>query len=439
MTWPSGRAGAAGLLAVALAALLAVVLAAALARRGDAGHALWRLWPPPGDRLPHGAVVLLRGTPHYWVADEAGVLHWAIDTRALSGRYVRWGDQREVTLPELERLPRGAPWLTAPVSFVRAAGRLYVVRWEAGLRWPALLPAPSVEALAPFGITPEDVAAYGTDRQTWERRFELSLNSLVADLNPAAPPGAAGGGTPPGAAGGGTPAGPQPPNQVTPAAPTPAALIGGQGTLWSGGERRDEWSGVGAQRRPAATYPVTVVLSRPLLDPALGVVVGTVSYPSFPCAGQLALLAAGPDEVLLAERLTSGLERCTDGGRVTLSRRTDQRLFYTWMLPDEPLAVTGQLLRAESPPAVSTSTVPAAGSTRRRSPLRRTLTGSGVRRCRRGNPASTAPWTITGLVTRKRMARGATPRSTISSSIQDVAMPPLAVVQTSTLPTRLCP
>jgi hypothetical protein len=431
VTWPSGRAGAAGLLAVALTALLAVVLAAALAGRGAAGRTPWPLWAPAaGGRLPHGTVLLLRGTPHYWVADEAGVLHWAIDTRALAGRYVRWDDQREVTLPELERLPRGAPWLSAPLSFVRAAGRLYVVRWEAGLRWPVLLPAPSVEALAPFGISAEDVAAYGADRQTWERQFELSLDALVADPNPALPPPGSGSGSGSGAT---------PPAPPTPTPVAPAALIGGQGSLWGGGERRDEWSGVGAQRRPAATYPVTVILSRPLLDPALGVVVGTVSYPSFPCAGQLGLLAAGADEVLLAERLTSGLERCTDGGRVTLSRRTDQRLFYTWTLPSEPLAVTGQLLRTESLPAISTSTVPAAGSTRRRSPLRKTLTGSGVRRCRRGNPASTAPWTITGLVARKRMARGATPRSTISSSIQEVAMPPLAVVQTSTLPTRLCP
>ena len=448
MTWPSGRTGAAGLLAAALAAALTLALAAALALRAGAGAAL-----RPAARLPHGTVLLLRGTPDYWVADERGVLHWAIDTRALAGRYVRWGDQREVTPTELERLPRGAPWLSAPVSFVRAAGRLYLVRWETGLRWPALLPVPSVEALAPFGITAADVDAYGVDRQTWERRFEMPLDALVADLAPAPPA------VPTARAGQVTPtappevtATPAPVAQGargTPGAPgtpgTPGALREWPGTPWGAAERSGEWSGVGTQRSPAATYPVAVTLSRPALDPALGVVVGSVSYASFPCAGQLGLLAAGPDEVLLAERLTSGLERCTDGGRVTLSLRTDQRLFYTWTLPDEPLAVTGQLLRSESPAApaapaaASTSTVPAAGSTRRRSPLRRARTGSGVRRCSRGSPASTAPWTITGLVARKRMARGATPRSTMSRSIQDVAMPPLAVVQTSTLPTRLRP
>ena len=88
------------------------------------------------------------------------------------------------------------------------------------------------------------------------------------------------------------------------------------------------------------------------------------------------MIAAGGDELLLAERLTTGLELRTDQGRVTLSRRTEQRLFYTWTLPDDPLAVTAQLLRDEAPlalpgPAPRAGGIrqhlhrPAAGSTRR--------------------------------------------------------------------------
>ncbi len=118
---------------------------------------------------------------------------------------------------------------------------------------------------------------------------------------------------------------------------------------------------MGAQRSPALSYPVSVTLTRPALDPALGVVVGTISYPSFPCGGQLGLIAAGGDELLLAERLTTGLEQCTDQGRVTLSRRTEQRLFYTWTLPDDPLAVTAQLLRDEATPGSVRDRLPRGG------------------------------------------------------------------------------
>ena len=55
----------------------------------------------------------------------------------------------------------------------------------------------------------------------------------------------------------------------------------------------------------------------------------------------------GAEAVELAERLTSGLENCTDQGRVTLTRRAEWRLFYVWALPDDPLTVTGLLLRSD--------------------------------------------------------------------------------------------
>ena len=334
-----------------------------------AGALLYRAGGPPtgsrpGAGLPHGTVVLLQGTPHFWVADETGTLHWASDTRVLVGRYVRWQAVREVTPEALQALPRGEAWLPSPVAFVRAGDRLYLVRWDAGLRWPALLRVPSVEALRFFGITPEAVAARSIDRESWERLQGLPLEDLAADLTPVAPLAPAPTPLPPGVA-------PPPPSGPGTAGAGQGGM-GPAGSTWGPGS----WSGVGAQRSPALSYPVSVTLTRPALDPALGVVVGTISYPSFPCGGQLGLIAAGGDELLLAERLTTGLEQCTDQGRVTLSRRTEQRLFYTWTLPDDPLAVTAQLLRDEATPApsgtgspgagsASTSTVPAAGSTRR--------------------------------------------------------------------------
>ena len=45
-----------------------------------------------------GAVVALEGTPHLWIADEQGVLHWGGDTRALAGRHINWSARTEVSL-----------------------------------------------------------------------------------------------------------------------------------------------------------------------------------------------------------------------------------------------------------------------------------------------------------------------------------------------------
>ena len=270
--------------------------------------------PPPDTTqrpLPHGTLVIVRDTPHFWVADEQGVLHWASGTRALVGRYVRWSEQRTVSAAELERLPRGEPWLLSPIGFVRANGpELYVMVWHSGVTWPALLRAPNIESLRPFGITPEHVARLSTDARTWERLHDLPVEAVAAELMPLS------------AAGAGSPR-----------------------AWWTEGQ----WSGTGAQVSPADTYPMQVTLGAPRVDPHLGMVVGTSSYPSFPCAGFLGLISAGlvdgEEEALLAERLDTGVENCTIQGRVTLTRRTDRRLFYTWSLPDQAMTVTGLLLR----------------------------------------------------------------------------------------------
>jgi hypothetical protein len=254
--------------------------------------------------LPHGSIVLLAGTPYYWVADEAGMLHWPSDTRALVGRYVQWDQVRRVTLAELERLPRGEPWLPEPIAFVRAGSQLYLVKWESGLRWPAMLRVPSPEALAIFGVTSSIVEQRVVDRQTWERLTGLDVETLEAAF-------------------------------------TPAGAADTTRSHWQAGS----WSGTGIQLVPSATYPIAITLSEPAVDPNLGVVVATVAYPSLTCSGRLGLISVTAEEVLLVERLTSGLERCTDQGWVTLTRRTDERLYYGWSLPDDPMVVTGQLLR----------------------------------------------------------------------------------------------
>ena len=318
-SFATGAAGLALLLCVAAPALPQVA-GALMSRAGttsltglavpapfDAGAPALATNQPP---LPHGTLVLVRNTPHFWVADEQGVLHWASGTRALVGRYVRWSDQRAVSAAELEQLPRGEPWLLSPISFVRTDGsELYAMVWQSGVTWPALLSAPGIEALGPFGITPEHIARFSTDVRSWERLYGLPVEEVAAEL--------------------------------TPLSASAAALR----AWWS--ER--QWSGTGAQVSPPDTYPIQMTLSQPRVDPNLGVLVGSVRYDSFPCAGFLGLISAGvingEEEALLSERLDTGVESCTIQGRVTLTRRTDRRLFYTWSLPDRSMAVSGLLLR----------------------------------------------------------------------------------------------
>jgi hypothetical protein len=60
-----------------------------------------------------GTPVQLVGTPHLFIVDDLGILHWGGDTRALAGRTIEWGNLCAVGLAELMRTPRGDPWLSA--------------------------------------------------------------------------------------------------------------------------------------------------------------------------------------------------------------------------------------------------------------------------------------------------------------------------------------
>src|SRR5688572_2729915 len=68
--------------------------------------------PATQGGLPRGMVIALVNTPHLWVADDQGVLHWGGDTRALAGKFVDWGNRWDVELSVLRLFPRGDPWLS---------------------------------------------------------------------------------------------------------------------------------------------------------------------------------------------------------------------------------------------------------------------------------------------------------------------------------------
>jgi hypothetical protein len=80
-----------------------------------------------GGLVP-GMVVALQGTPHLFIADAAGGLPWARDTRALADRSVTWGRRVEVGLDHLQALLRGDPWLSA--GLLKDGAPIDLVKWE---------------------------------------------------------------------------------------------------------------------------------------------------------------------------------------------------------------------------------------------------------------------------------------------------------------------
>jgi hypothetical protein len=123
-----------------------------------------------------GAVYTLRGTPHLWIADDEGVLHWSGDTRALSGRYVNWGNRVEVGLDQLRALRRGDPWLSA--GLLKLADPIYFVKWETDQPRPTLLHIQSIADVELFGINAQNYGRFVLERQAWEQQFNLSSAGL---------------------------------------------------------------------------------------------------------------------------------------------------------------------------------------------------------------------------------------------------------------------
>ncbi|MGI8423731.1 MAG: DUF2927 domain-containing protein [Chloroflexota bacterium] len=126
--------------------------------------------------LRKGALVALAGTPHLWIADDAGVLHWAGDTRALAGRAVDWGNKREVSLIELRALRRGAPWLSA--GLLKDGAPIFFVKWETADPAPLLLHIQSIADVELFGIDGDNYGQFVLDRAVWEERFGMAAAGL---------------------------------------------------------------------------------------------------------------------------------------------------------------------------------------------------------------------------------------------------------------------
>ena len=136
----------------------------------------------------HGTVVALQGTPHLWIADAQGVLHWGGDTRALAGKHVNWNDRRDVSLAELQTYPIGDPWLSA--GLLKDGDPIYQVKWESEWPLPKLLHIQSIKDVELFGINGSNYGHFVIDKAAWEQRYGIDAASLERQpLASAVPPG----------------------------------------------------------------------------------------------------------------------------------------------------------------------------------------------------------------------------------------------------------
>ncbi|HEX8244491.1 MAG TPA: hypothetical protein VF541_13375 [Longimicrobium sp.] len=102
------------------------------------------------------------------------------------------------------------------------------------------------------------------------------------------------------------------------------------------------WKGSGQQSDHPGEWSIALTLA----DGGRGAVVGTITYPSLTCGGDLILREADGGRVALLERITFG--ECVDGGMITLTP-AGGGLGYAWRGSD--LTARGTLSRAVPPPA----------------------------------------------------------------------------------------
>ncbi|MCY3914053.1 MAG: hypothetical protein OXG43_12545 [Chloroflexi bacterium] len=134
--------------------------------------------------ISHGTVVGLQGTPHLWIADAEGVLHWGGDTRALAGRTINWDDRVEVSVEQLQDLERGDPWLS--LGLVKDGDPIYLPKWETDWAEPQLFHIQSIADVELFGINSDNYGDFVLDRSAWESEYGFSVDDLQTSPLPPA-------------------------------------------------------------------------------------------------------------------------------------------------------------------------------------------------------------------------------------------------------------
>ena len=88
-----------------------------------------------------------------------------------------WSNRHDVTLAELQGLPRGDPWLSA--GLVKEGDPIYLMKWETTDAQPTLLHIQSIADVELFGINGSNYGRFVRGRQEWEQIYQLSLEGVA--------------------------------------------------------------------------------------------------------------------------------------------------------------------------------------------------------------------------------------------------------------------
>ncbi|MBM2810082.1 MAG: hypothetical protein HW416_841 [Chloroflexi bacterium] len=123
-----------------------------------------------------GTPVQLAGTPHLFIVDDDGMLHWGGDTRALAGRLINWDNQCSMALTQLLGVRRGDPWLSSGLP--KIGDPIYLAKWEDSAAAPTLLHIQSIADVELFGINTNNYGNFVLDRLAWEQRYAFRVGLL---------------------------------------------------------------------------------------------------------------------------------------------------------------------------------------------------------------------------------------------------------------------
>jgi hypothetical protein len=103
------------------------------------------------------------------------------------------------------------------------------------------------------------------------------------------------------------------------------------------------WSGTGNQVNGTSW---SILLS--VVPGSTGSIVGTISYPSLTCGGELRLKRVTDSSIELSEKLTYGAGRCVDRGTDVLQLPANQKIAYSWLTAQGKQEATGTLIKISS-------------------------------------------------------------------------------------------
>jgi len=126
-----------------------------------------------------------------------------------------------------------------------------------------------------------------------------------------------------------------------PSTPAPAANPFTAGSTQLPEQLIGTWQGTVLQANDSTQYPVVLQLAR-----SAGTVVGTSSYATLDCQGQLELDAVYTDSVEVTEYITSGQGSCTSGVQITLKYLNKDQLFYSFAYSGDPVDGQATLTRS---------------------------------------------------------------------------------------------